>query len=386
MKVISQDFIKAVNAQDYSKVEKLLKFMTYEKEWAGLVIWETSYFDHRFNDYESEVDKSWCQPYSANDCTPLVIAAISQNEKMVDLVLSRWPTNAADLIVRSYNACSKISDLLVQYKNIKLGKDETKKKVIEIDLNAIVQTKNLLRQHMAQRKVSYSFSSQDNHSWNEYVACKVNAIQNVNKLINFYESTVSFDMIPLLFHTGYFFSKTERVQYSSHAINLISLIQNRAHHLISQQEGDILYDSCQQLLTSEIFSNKHYQYGLGNRSLQDLIIELNAENLNFKVVQEAPVVSLKTEVIPEVALAKAYIIKDDALPSAPAIELMAEATPLASHAQSSVETLLDCIKDLFLELSFFPMKAIHFIEQIISWLADTFSHKEECSAANLALV
>tara|TARA_B110000908_G_C10218081_1_gene433807 strand:- start:440 stop:1546 length:1107 start_codon:yes stop_codon:yes gene_type:complete len=365
MKTISQDFIQAVNVKDYSKVENLLKFMAYEREWVGNnlmlnftgVTFRTEYIKEEawnFQGYELveesvPIDNHYTKTFYIYDWTPLTIAALSLDETTLNLVLERW-NNSSDLLLRSYKTlerAEKALDDISSYLPVKNRTHTSTNKTYSFERNTIVHAKNLLRQRMAQNQITYSFS--DNDNWHQFIAGKIAAIKSIEELITFYDNNVSFGVTPFV-NIYSFFTTLETTAYSKHSINLVSLIQERAHQLISQQEGDALFDSCGKLLISDLFSIKHYQYGIENRELRELIVELNSQNPNLKNTQGAPV-----------------------------------ATVIGEETQSNAGSLLDSIYYLLNQLSEIPMNVINFFEQILTLIVNAFSSKEERYQTDMAM-
>ena len=299
MKTIPDKFLQALQLNDYSVLKNTLKLMTYESAWAGKIVAEQVHDSLIECDnpwYGSNYDKDyyWVDTRSIDDWTPLTEAAYCLNETAIQLILARWPEQAADLVKRTYSSLNKAYDYFsVKYEQDKKHGFSTK---CLLDLNTIVQANVLIRYHMSTINPSFQYNHNkiNNESYSNYLALKILDINSTEDLITFYETYIAGGLTNHQQCSGFF--PITRI-YSDINIKLITILHEHAYTLLLRQ-GDTLgaVDNstseagrrdlkCQQaLLLSNVFSEKHYQCGVSTQSIRNLMHEVltdDPQNLNY---------------------------------------------------------------------------------------------------------
>jgi hypothetical protein len=277
---ITEEFTRSLENKDYAKLESLLKFIPYESSWS---VKEIGNYDYSvdiprqhwadYDDYETykrtlKVYRNW---------TPLAEVAMFLDTKSIQLVLNNWPNESMDLIQKTYYALNEAYEYLVE-----LDTSEEKTVARNLNLSTIIQAKVIIRHQITKINPSLNFyySKKDDDAYFNFLSGLIDELDSVDGLINIYNnhiSKVSFSYRIL----NYFFS--EPLMYSAYKVQLITLLHEKALQLVGAENFPNLQDSCDQLINSDLFSIKHYRYGVTTRSIQTVLIKNSSHKLDDSI-------------------------------------------------------------------------------------------------------
>lgn len=263
MKNIPVNFLAALNTENNALLREALFMMTYEEDsWFKKTVICTYSKGDEF--IREQVQKN----VDITDWTPLAEADISLNPENIRLVLERWQDKHLDLYSRSYSALNRAYNLT---STIGFFDDFDE---MSCGIN-FLHAKVLIRHEMAKinKSFSYHYSHKENVAYFAFLFEKIHQITDLDTLLMFYDQYIAHSFRSYR-KSLYFYSKPASI-YSLHTIELITQLQNRAHELMSEQQRSVLSSYCSRLLSSNLFSTSHTQYGI-SPSIRNLVVDIHS--------------------------------------------------------------------------------------------------------------
>ncbi|TAL60451.1 MAG: hypothetical protein EPN84_09515 [Legionella sp.] len=258
MTQLMMHFTDTIKTKKYDELKKLLNFMTYEKEF--------DYFDNGHENHAYDLGDSLL----INDWTPLAIAATCKDPAAMRMILARW--NSIDLVKRSYTALDTAIQQVSEYSH----------PVTYISLSDLQEAKALLLYVTEELFPDYShcYTKSEKEYFSAALQNQLSAITKVDELIAFYQlhinrGYISYHRNPI----SSFFASV--VNYPNSKIHFIESLQKKALLLISNLSTDdsIVSMQCECLMESGMFSSQHYDFGVGNPKIRE-VIEFNQAKTN----------------------------------------------------------------------------------------------------------
>lgn len=257
MKQSMTHFTNTLKAKKYDELKNLLNFMTYEAEFAYFV---NAYDEHSY-------DLGILPIY---DWTPLAIAATYKDRDVMRMVLARW--NSIDLVKRSCKALDTAIQQFNDYSNL----------VTHFSLSDLEEAKYLLLSVTEQLFPTYChrYTKIEKGYFSTGLQNKLSSLTQVDELIEFYEIHINRGYVA--YHRNpisSFFASVVDYPYSK--IQFIESLQRKALQIVSNPSRDdsTLSKHCERLLESGIFSIKHYDFGVRNPEIRE-VIQFNQEKIN----------------------------------------------------------------------------------------------------------